>query len=103
MNIHTLKVTAILSVFLFLCMPTMAQQRGKDESLRKVLDKMFAHIDKNKVPTGLLRDYAEEYEDLDIFTGIVPLTEHNAADYVRFGYLLSTIKSADLILSLIHI
>lgn len=75
----------------------MAQQRGKDESLRKVLDKMFAHIDKNKVPTGLLRDYAEEYEDLDIFTGIVPLTEHNAADYVRFGYLLSTIKSADLI------
>ena len=97
MNIHTLKVTAILSVFLFLCMPTMAQQRGKDESLRKVLDKMFAHIDKNKVPTGLLRDYAEEYEDLDIFTGIVPLTEHNAVDYVRFAYLLSTIKSADLI------
>ena len=75
----------------------MAQQRGKDESLRKVLDKMFAHIDKNKVPTGLLRDYAEEYEDLDIFTGIVPLTEHNAVDYVRFAYLLSTIKSADLI------
>jgi len=97
MNIHTLKVTAILSVFLFLCMPTMAQQRGKNESLRKVLDKMFAHIDKNKVPTGLLRDYAEEYEDLDIFTGIVPLTEHNAVDYVRFAYLLSTIKSADLI------
>ena len=56
----------------------MAQQRGKDESLRKVLDKMFAHIDKNKVPTGLLRDYAEEYEDLDIFTGIMPLTEHKA-------------------------
>lgn len=78
-------------------MPITAQQRGKDESLRKVLDKMFAHIDKNKVPTGLLRDYAEEYEDLDIFTGIVPLTEHNAADYVRFAYLLSTIKSADLI------
>ena len=75
----------------------MAQQRGKNESLRKVLDKMFAHIDKNKVPTGLLRDYAEEYEDLDIFTGIVPLTEHNAVDYVRFAYLLSTIKSADLI------
>ena len=78
-------------------MPITAQQRGKDESLRKVLDKMFAHIDKNKVPTGLLRDYTEEYEDLDIFTGIVPLTEHNAADYVRFAYLLSTIKSADLI------
>ena len=64
MNIHILKVTAILSVFLFLSMPITAQQRSKDESLRKVLDKMFAHFDKNKVPTGLLRDYAEEYEDL---------------------------------------
>ena len=33
--------------------------------LRQELDNMFAKLDRNVVPTGLLRDYAIEYENLD--------------------------------------
>lgn len=97
MKTRILKVILLFLVLIIACTPITAQKRENDEGLRDFLDRMFVHIDKNKVQTGLLRDYAEEYEDLDIFTGSVPLTEYNAADYIKYGYLLSTIKSADLI------
>lgn len=97
MKTRILKVILLFLVLIIACTPITAQKRENDEELRDFLDRMFVHIDKNKVQTGLLRDYAEEYEDLDIFTGSVPLTEYNAADYIKYGYLLSTIKSADLI------
>jgi len=50
--------------------PVCCYAGGKDASssmneLRQELDKMFAKLDRNVVPTGLLRDYAIEYENLD--------------------------------------
>jgi len=68
---------------------------GKNE-LQKSLDFMFEHIDKKSVPTGLLRDYAVEEEDMDIFTGECPLNENNICTPIRYASLLKTISSAAL-------
>ena len=40
------------------------QEFPQSNDMRKSLDFMFEHLDRNSVPKGLLRDYAVEYEDL---------------------------------------
>lgn len=58
---------------------------------------MFERIDKQSVPTGLLRDFAIEEEDLDLYTGIEALTDKNRVSIARYAGLLSSVKSAALI------
>lgn len=72
------------------------QKRYSTNDLRKFLNHMFEHIDKDCVPTGLLRDYAIEDENLDLFSGDVMLNEDNVTTLVRYGNLLNTIGSASL-------
>lgn len=85
-------LVAILNVvFVF------GQNNYFNNDLRKSLDYMLEHIDKRAVPTGLLRDYAVEDEDLDIFSGDAVLNEANVATLARYGNLLSTIGSASLL------
>lgn len=70
------------------------QNIAQENEMRKSLDFMFEHLDRSSVPTGLLRDYAVEYEDLDLFTGKVPLNDNNIGTLIRFGNLLKTISSS---------
>ena len=70
------------------------QNITKENEMRKSLDFMFEHLDRSSVPTGLLRDYAVEYEDLDLFSGEVPLKDSNIGTLSRFGNLLKTISSS---------
>lgn len=72
------------------------QQSGYTE-LRENLDFMFERIDKESVPTGLLRDYAIEEEDFNLYTGKEALTDKNKVTVVRYASLLSSIQSAALI------
>lgn len=72
------------------------QNTAQENEIRKSLDFMFEHLDRSSVPTGLLRDYAVEYEDLDIFTGKVPLNDSNIGTLIRFGNLLKTISSSSI-------
>lgn len=58
---------------------------------------MFERLDKKAVPTGLLRDFAVEEEDLDLYTGKAELTDKNKVTIVRYAGLLSTIQSAALL------
>lgn len=98
MNIKNIPLHLILCLcIIFVSNNTYSQTKQEKSDLRKELNNMFAKINRQSVPTGLLRDYAEEYEDLDCFTGCAPLTEQNIVDKKTYGYLLSTIKSADLI------
>lgn len=98
MNIKNIPLHLILCLcIIFVSNNTYSQTKQEKSDLRKELNNMFAKINRQSVPTGLLRDYAEEYEDLDCFTGSAPLTEQNIVDKKTYGYLLSTIKSADLI------
>lgn len=86
----------ILIVFLG-AIPVSGQNHHSDNDLRKSLDRMFEHIDKRTVPTGLLRDYAVEDEDLDFFSGDAMLSDANVVTLVRYGKLLNTIGSASLL------
>ena len=58
------------NIIFFICclgsFPIWAQSVEDNPEVRSWLDKMFQHLDKTKVPHGLLRDYAFELADLDI-------------------------------------
>lgn len=70
------------------------QNTLRNNELRKYLDKMFENVDKTSVPTGFLRDYAIEDEDLDQFTGDGLLSDKNVCTTDRYKNLLNTINSA---------
>lgn len=90
------KLLVILAALISLLMTSSVsgQNISQNNEMRKSLDFMFEHLDKNSVPTGLLRDYAIEYEDLDLFSGEAPLDENNIGTIIRFGNLLNTISSS---------
>lgn len=64
--------------------------------LRSNLNYMFAKINRDSVPTGLLRDYAIEYENLDNYDGSRGLTFNNICDVTSYAKILNTLKSASL-------
>lgn len=88
-------ILAILAILQLHTNYVYGQQSGYSE-LRKNLDFMFERIDKKSVPTGLLRDYAVEEEDFDLYTGRETLTDKNKVTIVRYASLLSSIQSAAL-------
>ena len=61
-------------IFLLCCifyMSALGQSHFVEDTpeVRNWLDNMFQHLDKSKIPHGLLRDYAFELADLDIYNG----------------------------------
>ena len=79
-----------------LCMLFINKSFAFDDDLRKSLDRMFEKLDRTTVPTGLLRDYAVEEEDLDLFNGKSPLQNKNCVTGIQFMGLVNTINSADI-------
>lgn len=58
-------------------------------------DKMFQYLDRSSVSTGLLRDYAINFEDLDIFSGSSSSDkEKSLVTPIRYADILTTIRSA---------
>lgn len=64
--------------------------------LRQELDKMFAKLNKNVVPTGLLRDYAIEYENLDNYDASTHRNNEKVCDVISYFNVLSTLQSSSL-------
>lgn len=71
----------------------LAQSAEENVKVREFLDNMFEHLDKTKVPTGLLRDYAFELVDLDRYDG-TSLTDSNFVEKPTFEYLLRSVRSS---------
>lgn len=85
-------------IFVLCCilyMPAWGQAQFVEDNreVRDWLDNMFQHLDKSKVPHGLLRDYAFELADLDIYNGGKP-NDSNYVNRVAFENLLRTIRSS---------
>lgn len=83
------RLLVLSAVVIYTCMAgalLYGQKVTPKSELRKTLDFMFEHIDNGAVPTGLLRDYAVEEEDLDIFSG-------NAVGALAYGDGLSSSTS----------
>lgn len=82
----------ILSV-IFCALPASGQSLEDNAEVRGFLDDMFGQLDKSKVPTGLLRDYAFELVDFDRYDGKA-LTDSNYVEKTTFEYLLRSIRSS---------
>lgn len=94
-NIYMYILCVVLQMHIY---NAFAQKRSEYNELRATLNYMFDSLDKNSVPTGLLRDYAIEEEDLDLFTGEA-LNNKNIVFIDNYSGLLSTINSASLSLN----
>lgn len=66
------------------------------QKLRSELDYMFTGINRDSVPTGLLKDYAIEYENLDKYERNKELNDNNLCDVLSYAKILNTLKSASL-------
>lgn len=75
-----------------------SENRSKSSmnELRSNLNYMFAKINRDIVPTGLLRDYAIEYENLDKYDRDKGMTSNNVCDVPTYAKILNTLKSASL-------
>ena len=82
-------LTALSSILAF------SQDIEDNAVVRNYLDSVFENLDKSKVPTGYLRDYAFEYVDLSYYDG-TELTDSNYVNSEVLEMILKTVRSAAL-------
>ena len=68
------------------------------QKLRSELDYMFTGINRDSVPTGLLKDYAIEYENLDKYERNKELNDNNLCDvfcniFSEYAEIIESIKN----------
>jgi hypothetical protein len=80
----------MMSVF---CLPCtfLEAQTETDVSFQSAMNTIFANVEKNRVPYGILRDYAMEFTNLENFNGIVPLADSNYTDAAVFWDVYNTL------------
>ncbi len=64
-----------------------------DANVRTAIEGVFEHLEKDRVPTGLLLDYATDLVDLSYYDG-VQTVDSNAVDAAALDYILRSIRSA---------
>ena len=62
-------------------------------TIRSDLDDMFEHLEKNRIPTGLLSDYAVDLADLRQFDG-VDMSDSSFVNTSTFEQILYSIRSS---------
>ena len=72
---------------------SFAQNIEDNEIVRDDLDAIFQNLDKSRIPTGYLRDYAFELIDFELFTG-ENLTDSNYVDATVLEMMLRSIRSS---------
>lgn len=75
---------------LFLSLGVCQGQEFSD--IRATIDNLFADLDKSKVPTGLLRDYAVELTDLSAYNGTI--RDDNLINFSTYELILKSIRSS---------
>ncbi|WP_052332500.1 esterase/lipase family protein [Bacteroides neonati] len=82
----------LLILFCLIAISAFSQQVEDNSDIRNWLDKTFNNIDKKKIPHGILRDYAFELADLDMYNGR-ELNDSNYVNRIAFENILRTIRS----------
>ena len=75
-----------------------AQNIEENAVVREALDEMFEHLDKTRVPTGLLLDYGIDVLDFSCHDGSA-LLDSNYVDVASFESILRTVHSSAVISS----
>lgn len=60
--------------------------------VRAQIESIFEHLDKSRIPTGLLRDYSTDLVDYSIFDGT--LNESNIANLTTYEYVLRSVRTS---------
>ena len=88
------RYTVIALLLLTVCVESAAQSSIEENVVvRTSLDNMFANLDKSRVPTGYLLDYAVDLIDFTEYDG-TELTDNNYANYYVLEDILRSIRSA---------
>lgn len=84
----------IFGIIVFVVYPISAQTTIEDNSVvRSALDNMFETLDKSRVPTGLLQDYAVDLVGLENYNGTI-LADSTLVNRAVFGDILRSMRSA---------
>lgn len=92
MNNITYKLLICISLMLF-NQVSFSQNIEDNEIVRTDLNAIFQNLDKSRIPTGYLRDYAFELIDFDLFNG-VNMTDSNYVDATVLEMMLRSISSS---------
>lgn len=85
-------ILCLITLCLFL-IKSQAQTITSNEVVRSSLDEMFEDLDKSKVPTGYLLDYAMDLVEFDRYNGM-ELTDSNYVTIPIFEEILLSVRSA---------
>lgn len=89
-----LKITKIaLSILTILICCNISAQTSTNVNVRSQLDNMFEDLDKSRIPTGFLLDYAIDLLDIEPYNGL-ELTEQNYVYRPVFDDIVKSIQSA---------
>ena len=90
------RLQTFLLIFIAICHCGIASGQTsieENEIVRSSLDEMFDNLDKTKIPTGILLDYAVDLVDFSKFDGI-SLTDSNYVHCQTFEDILRSVRSA---------
>lgn len=93
-NSMKLNITKIaLSILTILICCNISAQTSTNVNVRSQLDNMFEDLDKSRIPTGFLLDYAIDLLDIEPYNGL-ELTEQNYVYRPVFDDIVKSIQSA---------
>ena len=82
----------ISSLMVLLPSLVMAQALDENPNIRQGIDEMFSELEKNRVSTGFLLDYAVDLVDFSDYDG-TQLTDSNYIDFETFELILRSLNS----------
>lgn len=95
MEVRT-KLTALSLSLLFIIPLSVSAQTGEleeNENIRNTIENIFEHIDKGRISTGLLLDYATDLVEIPNYDG-THIADSNAVDADLLNYILRSVRSA---------
>lgn len=79
------------NTFLFLLLPFMlSAQIHVDNNWKNIINPTFQHLDKSKIQSGILLDYAMEFTDVTAYNGILTDTTFVDADVINATAVFSS-------------
>lgn len=92
MKLQIVRLFLLLATLLGI-IPSYGQVIEENEEVRTFLDEMFQHLEKDKVPHGLLQDYAFDLVELDAYDGTT-VSDANYINRQTYEFILRSIRSS---------
>ena len=95
---YVLRAALLLAFSFYLTCPVLAQGLPAgaeiDNSFNDRMNYIFFPLEKDRVPYGLLQDYAMEFTSIENFNGTASLTDSNIVDYASYWDIYQTLFTA---------